>query len=77
MREIGPHKLKSFITPPDYDDAIHWLSALNWSDALKDYLEAEQVAKPYVGELEKMNKRRKLSVIDGGKVTRNGEKNNQ
>ena len=56
MREIGPHKLKSFVTPPDYDDAVHWLSALNWSDALKDYLEAEQVGELFVSEIEINNK---------------------
>ena len=56
MREIGPHKLKSFVTPPDYDDAVHWLSALDWSDALKDYLEAEQVGELFVSEIEINNK---------------------
>ena len=56
MREIGPHKLKSYVTPPDYDDAVHWLSALDWSDALKDYLEAEQVGELFVSEIEINNK---------------------
>ena len=56
MRELGPHKSKSFVTPPDYDDAVHWLSALDWSDALKDYLEAEQVGELFVSEIEINNK---------------------
>ena len=40
-------------------------------------LKNEKRPPTYVGELEKMNKRRKLSVIDGGKIKRNSEKNNQ
>ena len=41
MREIGPHKYKSYITPPNYDDGEHWLSATEYSEKVKVMLENE------------------------------------
>ena len=35
MREIGPHKYKSYITPPNYDDGEHWLSATDYSEKVR------------------------------------------
>ena len=78
MRYIGPHKYISYINPDNTGEDKHmWLSAENWSRSVKIMLKNEKRPPIYVGELEKMNKRRKLSVIDGGKVKRDSEKNNQ
>ena len=78
MRYIGPHKYISYINPDNTDEDKHmWLSAENWSKAVKIMLKNEKRPPIYVGELEKMNKRRKLSVIDGGKDKRDNQKNNQ
>ena len=78
MRYIGPYKYISYINPDNTDEDKHmWLSAENWSKAVKIMLKNEKRPPTYVGELEKMNKRRKLSVIDGGKVKRDNQKNNQ
>ena len=77
MRYIGPHKYISYINPDNTDEDKHmWLSADDWSKAVKIMLKNEKRLPTYVGVLEKMNKRRELSVIDGGKIKRNSEKDN-
>ena len=53
MREIGPHKYKSYITPPNYDDGEHWLSATDYSEKVKVMLENEPKKEQYIGALEK------------------------
>ena len=53
MREIGPHKYKSYITPPNYDDGEHWLSATDYSEKVKVMLENEPKKEEYIGALEK------------------------
>ena len=53
MREIGPHKYKSYITPPNYDDGEHWLSAIEYSEKVKVMLENEPKKEQYIGMLEK------------------------
>ena len=53
MREIGPHKYKSYITPPNYDDGEHWLSAIDYSEKVKVMLENEPKKEQYIGALEK------------------------
>ena len=53
MREIGPHKYKSYITPPNYDDGEHWLSAIEYSQKVKVMLENEPKKEQYIGALEK------------------------
>ena len=53
MREIGPHKYKSYITPPNYDDGEHWLSATDYSEKVKVMLENEPKKERYIGMLEK------------------------
>ena len=53
MREIGPHKYKSYITPPNYDDGEHWLSATDYSEKVKIMLENEPRKEEYIGALEK------------------------
>ena len=53
MREIGPHKYKSYITPPNYDDGEHWLSATEYSKRVKIMLENEPKREEYIGALEK------------------------
>ena len=69
MRYIGPHKYISYINPDNTDEDKHmWLSAENWSKAVKIMLKNEKRPPTYVGE---------LSVIDGGKVKRDNQKNNQ
>ena len=56
MRHIGPHKYESFITPPHYDDAKHWLGAEKWSEVLKDWLAKEDRSEVFVSEIEINNK---------------------
>jgi len=56
MRYIGPHKYESFVTPPHYDDAEHWLGAEKWSIVLKDYLAKEDRSEVFVSEIEITNK---------------------
>ena len=51
MREIGPHKYKSYITPPNYDDGEHWLSATEYSEKVKVMLENEPKKEQYIGML--------------------------
>lgn len=53
MREIGPHKYKSYITPPNYDDGEHWLSATEYSKKVKVMLENEPKKEEYIGALER------------------------
>ncbi len=53
MREIGSHKYKSYITPPNYDDGEHWLSATEYSEKVKVMLENEPKKEEYMGALEK------------------------
>ena len=53
MREIGPHKYKSYITPPNYDDGEHWLSATEYSEKVKVMLENEPKKEQYIGALER------------------------
>ena len=53
MREIGPHKYKSYITPPNYDDGEHWLSATDYSEKVKVMLENEPKKEQYIGALER------------------------
>ena len=53
MREIGPHKDKSYITPPNYDDGEHWLSATEYSEKVKVMLENEPKKEQYIGALER------------------------
>ena len=53
MREIGPHKYKSYITPPDYNDSEHWLSATDYSEKVKVMLENEPKKEQYISMLEK------------------------
>ena len=53
MREIGPHKYKSYITPPNYDDGEHWLSATEYSKKVKIMLENEAKKEQYIGALER------------------------
>ena len=53
MREIGPHKYKSYITPPNYDDGEHWLSATEYSEKVKVMLENEPKKEEYMGALER------------------------
>ena len=78
MRHIGPYKYISYINPDNTNEDKHmWLSAEDWSKAVKIMLKNEKRPPTYVSELEKNNKRRMLSVIDGGKVKRDSEKNNQ
>jgi len=56
MREIGPHKYISFVTPPNYDDSNHWLGAEKWSEVLKDYLAREDRSDVFISEIEINNK---------------------
>ena len=53
MREIGPHKDKSYVTPPNYDDGEHWLCATDYSERVKVMLENEPKKEQYIGMLEK------------------------
>ena len=53
MREIGPHKYKSYITPPNYDDGENWLSATEYSEKVKVMLENEPKKEQYIGALER------------------------
>ena len=53
MREIGPHKYKSYITPPNYDDGEHWLSATEYSKKVKVMIENEPKKEEYIGALER------------------------
>ena len=53
MREIGPHKCKSYITPPNYNDEEHWLSATDYSEKVKVMLENEPKKEQYIGALER------------------------
>jgi len=53
MREIGPHKYKSYITPPNYNDGEHWLSATDYSEKVKVMLENEPKKEEYIGALER------------------------
>ena len=53
MREIGPHKYKSYITPPNYDDGEHWLSATEYSEKVRVMLENEPKKEEYIGALER------------------------
>ena len=53
MREIGPHKYKSYITPPNYNDEEHWLSATDYSEKVKVMLENEPKKEQYIGALER------------------------
>ena len=53
MREIGPHKYKSYITPPNYNDGKHWLSATDYSEKVKVMLENEPKKEEYIGALER------------------------
>ena len=53
MREIGPHKDKSYVTPPNYDDGEHWLSATDYSEKVKVMLENEPKKEQYIGALER------------------------
>ena len=53
MREIGPHKDKSYVTPPNYDDGEHWLSATEYSEKVKVMLENEPKKEQYIGALER------------------------
>ena len=53
MREIGPHKDKSYVTPLNYDDGEHWLSATEYSEKVKVMLENEPKKEQYIGMLEK------------------------
>ena len=53
MREIGPHKYKSHITPPNYDDGEHWLSATEYSKKVKVMIENEPKKEEYIGALER------------------------
>ena len=53
MIEIGPHKYKSYITPPDYNDSEHWLSATDYSEKVKVMLENEPKKEQYISMLEK------------------------
>ena len=53
MREICPHKYKSYITPPDYNDSEHWLSATDYSEKVKVMLENEPKKEQYISMLEK------------------------
>ena len=53
MREIGPHKYKSYITPPNYDDGEHWLSATDYSEKVRVMIENEPKKEQYIGALER------------------------
>ena len=53
MREIVPHKYKSYITPPNYNDGEHWLSATDYSEKVKVMLENEPKKEEYIGALER------------------------
>ena len=53
MREIGPHKYKSYITPPNYNDGENWLSATEYSEKVKVMLENEPKKEQYIGALER------------------------
>ena len=53
MREIGPHKYKSYITPSNYNDGEHWLSATEYSKKVKVMLENEPKKEQYISMLEK------------------------
>ena len=53
MREIGPHKDKSYITTSNYNDGEHWLSATNYSEKVKVMLENEPKKEEYIGALER------------------------
>ena len=53
MREIGPHKYKSYITPPNYDDGEHWLSATDYSEKVRVLIENEPKKDQYIGALER------------------------
>ena len=53
MREIGPHKYKSYITPPNYDDGEHWLSATEYSEKVRVMIENEPKKEQYIGALER------------------------
>ena len=53
MREIGPHKYKSYITPPNYDDGEHWLSATDFGKKVRIMIENEPKKEQYIGALER------------------------
>jgi len=53
MREIGPHKYKSYITPPNYDDGEHWLSATDFGKKVRIMIENEPNKEEYIGALER------------------------
>ena len=53
MREIGPHKDKSYITPSNYNDGEHCLSATEYSERVKVMLENEPKKEQYIGALER------------------------
>tara|TARA_B100000902_G_scaffold31315_1_gene37524 strand:+ start:139 stop:396 length:258 start_codon:yes stop_codon:yes gene_type:complete len=53
MREIGPHKYKSYITPPNYDDGEHWLSATDFGKKVRIMIENEPKKEEYIGALER------------------------
>ena len=53
MRYIGPHKYKSYVTPPDYNDSEHWLSADEFSEKLKIMKENESVKNHFISEIKK------------------------
>ena len=53
MREIGPHKYKSYITPQNYNDGENWLSATEYSEKVKVMLENEPKKEEYIGALER------------------------
>ena len=77
MRYIGPNKCISYIISNNTDEDKHmWMSADQYSEAVKIMLKNEKRPPTYVGELEKLNKRRYLSVIDGGKIKRDNQKDN-
>tara|TARA_Y100000034_G_scaffold90608_1_gene109180 strand:- start:139 stop:372 length:234 start_codon:yes stop_codon:yes gene_type:complete len=77
MRYIGPNKFISYINSNNTDEDKHmWLPANQYNEAVKIMLKNEKRPPTYVGELEKLNKRRYLSVIDGGKIKRDNQKDN-
>ena len=57
MSYIGPHKYSSYINPNNTDEDKHmWLSAENWSEALKNYLAKEDRSNVFVSEIKINNK---------------------
>ena len=56
MREIGPHKLISYINPDNVDEDKHmWLSADDWGKQVRVMLEHEERSEVFVIKIDKID----------------------